>query len=310
MYWKQLSVFFITILGISNAYASSLTATQNLSFGTLIPLTTSGSVSVSMSGVLNTGGSASVAPTGTGAYQGLMRFTATGLSALLEVVTISVLDSSVTLTNSGSGGGTVTVSNFVTNNSINVSLASPTVSNIPLGGTMTFNSSSKGGNYTGSVRVRATGLLSGTTDGTVPIILTLWNALNVTQSAALNFGAIESLGGNSVVRINPQTGLRSIVSGASGINLISGSPSALAGQFSVSGQPGVNININLPSSVSLSGNNGGTMVVNNFTGYPGSTTATLNASGNLTLGVGADLTIGAGQAPGTYTGTYNVTINY
>lgn len=303
----------IFVLGIFiNAFAvkaSSLIATQSLSFGTLIPLTSSGSVSVSMSGALTTGGSVTVAPSGTGYYQGLMNFHATGLSAVVEVVTVSVLDNSVVLNNSRSGGGTVTVSNFVTNNSLTVSLLNPNINNIPLGGTMSFTSASKGGTYTGSVRVRTTGLLSGTTNATVPITLTLWNALSVNQVSELNFGSIERLTGNSVVRLNPATSQRTVVSGASGINLVS-APASTAGQFGISGEPNVNISITLPSSVTLIGSNGGSMTVNNFTASPSSTATSLDNNGNRTLLVGADLNIGANQTAGTYSGTYNLTINY
>lgn len=309
---KALGSIFLIILCLigTRALASSLTSTQNLSFGTLIPTATSGSVIISMSGAINQGGSVTLAPSGTSYYQGLMTFTATGLSAVLEIVTITVLDSSVTLTNSRAGGGTVTVSNFTTNNSLNVTLLNPTINNIPLGGTMTFNSSSKGGSYTGSVRVRTNGLLSGTTNATVPIILTLWNSLSMSETAQLNFGGIEVLSGNSTVRVNPQTNARSVVSGNSGVNLIGGAANGVAGQFSVSGEPSKSVSISLPSSITLAGNRGGTMTVNNFVGSPSSTATTLDSSGNLTLKIGADLLVGAGQTSGTYTGTYSVTVNY
>lgn len=304
-------VLFVVLLvfGGGPASASTLSATQSLSFGTLIPISNSGSVSVSMSGAINTEGNVTLAPTGTSYYQGLMNFHGTGLAALLEIVTISVLDSSVVLTNSRPGGGTVTVGNFVTNNSISVNLINPDINNIPLGGTMSFTSASKGGTYTGSVRVRSSGLLSGIANATVPITLTFWNTLNMSQITQLNFGAIERLTGNAVVRINPQTGVRTIISGASGINLIN-SPASTAGQFSISGEPNVNISVSLPSSITLSGNKGGTMIVNNFTGSPSGTATTLDAAGNRTLLVGADLTIGTNQTTGTYTGTYVITVNY
>lgn len=294
---------------VSAVEASTLTATQNLSFGTLIPLTTSGSVSVSMTGALTTGGSVSVAPSGTSYYQGLMNFRATGLSAVLEIVTVTVVDSSVTLTNSTPGGGTVTVNNFVTNNSLSVNLLNPNINNIPLGGTMNFTSASKGGTYTGTVNVRTNGLLSGTTNAAVPITLTLWNSLTISQVRGLNFGAFERLAGNSVVRLNPVTSQRTVVSGASGVNLVS-SPTPTSGQFSLSGQPNTNVSVSLPTSVTLTGSKGGTMTVNNFTASPGSTSVTLNSSGSQTLLVGADLNIGAAQTTGTYSGTYNLTVNY
>ena len=51
------------------------------------------------------------------------------------------------------------------------------------------------------------------------------------------------------------------------------------------------------------------MTVSNYTTDPSGAT-TLGAGGKTTINVGADLTVGSGQAEGTYTGTYPVTITY
>lgn len=285
--------------------AATFVSTQNMSFGTLIPTSSSGSAILSTAGVLS-GSGFTIAPSGTAAFQGIAKLTPT----LIGIGTLSVVTSTITLTNSTSGGGTVTVNNITTNpapGSLNISLLAPI--NVNIGGIMTFNSGSKGGTYNGTVTLQITGLLGGTLTANVPVTLTLWNTLSMEQVTPLNFGAIERLAGNSVVRIAPQTGTRTVVSGAGGINLIS-SPPPTAGQFSISGQPNVSVSIALPSSTIISGSNGGTMTVNNFTGYPSSTSSPLNNSGELNLYVGADLNIGAAQTSGTYSGTYTVTVNY
>jgi len=52
-----------------------------------------------------------------------------------------------------------------------------------------------------------------------------------------------------------------------------------------------------------------TMTVGMFTSNP-SGAGTLSAGGNQTLSVGATLNVGAGQATGTYSGIFSVTVTY
>jgi spore coat protein U-like protein len=64
--------------------------------------------------------------------------------------------------------------------------------------------------------------------------------------------------------------------------------------------------ITLPSTVTLS-SGGSTMTLGNFTSNPATTFAGLTQT---VLTVGATLTVGANQAPGAYSGTIQVTVNY
>ena len=174
---------------------------------------------------------------------------------------------------------------------------------------MTFSSSSQSGTYTGSVKIEVSSLLAGTVSVNLPITLTLWNSLKVNETTPLFFGALDINSGASVVRLNAQTGQCSIVSGGGNVILPAGQSSS-AGKFKISGQANTTVSVALPSSIVLTGNQGGTLTVNNFTGYPSSTQLTLDASGDANLNVGADLNIGSSQLSGTYRGTYSVTINY
>ncbi len=304
---KKWFAFFGLLLLPETLWASTFTATQNMSFGTLIPLTTSGNATLSLSGSLNTEGSLTMAPSGTAPYQGIVTFQGTGLDSVLRVLTNSVLESSVTLRATGTGSGTVTIRDFTIDTSSSVSITNPNA-NIRVAGTLGFSSSATEGDYTGSVRIRTTNAILGTFTVNLPIILTLWSRLSISQSVPMHFGIIERLSGNSVIRLNPQNGIRTVISGAGGVNLGSGPPVPTQGTFTLSGRPNTTVSINLPSSISLTGSNGGTMTVNNFTKYP--STVTLNSSGNQSLYVGADLNVGASQISGTYTGTYTVTANY
>lgn len=287
--------------------ASTFVATQNMSFGTLIPLVSAGSFSLSLAGALTTNGNVALAPGGTLPSQGIALYTGTGLSLIADLVTISILSSSVTLTNNIAGGGTITVNNFVSDPSISLTLLGPQ-STVRIAGTANFTSASKRGTYTGSVQMRGVGLLSGTATATIPITLTFWGMLGINQTVPLNFGAIEMRGGNSVVRIAPG-GNRTIVSGASGINLVA-NPAPTAGQFLITGEPNTAVSTQLPASMTLTGSNGGTMLVNAFAKTTNPANGTLNAIGSMTLSVGADLNINTNQMRGTYTGTYPVIANY
>ena len=287
------------------AGATTFTVAKNLSFGTLVPTVTSGSVVIGLNGAITTNGAVTVAPSGTAYYAGQAIYTGSGLSAVANVVSLTFLSSSVTLSNGS--GGTVTVSNFTITPNLQVSLLNPSAT-ANVGGTMNFTAASTPGNYTGSVQIQGSSLLGGTATVTLPITLTLWRPLAVSQVKALNFGGVEVRGGNSVVMVAPQNDARSVTSGTSGVNLITGKPGA-AGEFTITGNPNTAVTITLPASTTLTGP-GAAMTVNNFTRYPLANASTLNASGTMTLKVGASLNVNAAQAAGTYNGTYTLTVSY
>lgn len=293
----------VMMIGAPVWAAATFTASKKLSFGTLVPIATSGTVKIGQNSAITTNGAVSVAPSGTGYYAGTVVFTGSGLSGVASVVNMQILDSSVTLTNGA--GGTVTVNNFTINTPLQVSVGNPSASSA-VGGDMTFGATSTPGDYTGDVTIRATQLLGASIDVELPIILTLWRTLKVDQVRSLNFGGIGMSGGNSVVGISANTGLRSVISGVSGIQLGASRPGNPA-EFSITGQPNTTIKVTLPSSTTLTGP-GAAMTVNNFAAD--TTTPTLDNAGNLSLKVGARLNIGTNQAPGTYKGTYTVTVSY
>jgi hypothetical protein len=78
--------------------------------------------------------------------------------------------------------------------------------------------------------------------------------------------------------------------------------------FTVGGDVLATYSITLPGSATMT-NGGSSMTVNTFTSEP-SGTGQLDALGNQALSVGATLHVGAVQAPGTYSGTFDVTVAY
>lgn len=91
---------------------------------------------------------------------------------------------------------------------------------------------------------------------------------------------------------------------SSGIDVLN-SGTAQQGTFTITGSSGAAISVTVPASATL--NDGGT---NNMTATLTSDTLTTLTGGSVTLNVGATLAVGASQAAGSYTGTYNVIVAY
>ena len=126
----------------------------------------------------------------------------------------------------------------------------------------------------------------------------------ISHTQALAFGKFVAASGGTVV-VSPG-GVRSKTGG---VVLVS-SGAGTAAQFAVSGDANLTYAISMPGNgvVSLvSGAN--SMAVNNFTSSP-NLTGKLGAGGTQTLFVGATLSVGGNQATGSYSGVFDVTVNY
>ena len=96
---------------------------------------------------------------------------------------------------------------------------------------------------------------------------------------------------------------------SSGVTLVS-SASGAAASFNVSGNANAGYSITLPINGVVSLTNGAnSMPVDNFTSSPASS-GQLSAGGTQSLAVGATLSVGNAQASGSYSGTFNVTVEY
>ncbi len=126
--------------------------------------------------------------------------------------------------------------------------------------------------------------------------------VQVQNGSVLDFGQIAASTSPSTVTIDAQTGL------TCGSTLVCvGTNSAVF--FDVTGTPGVAVAVTVPSTATtLSNGAGGTMTLNNFNQYAPS--YTLDTAGELSFAVGGVLNVGANQAAGVYTGTFNVTVDY
>jgi len=128
--------------------------------------------------------------------------------------------------------------------------------------------------------------------------------ISISNTQALGFGKFAAGSGGSVV-VNP-SGARSATGGVVLISSSSGS----AAQFTVTGDANLTFAITLPANGTVSLTNGSqTMPLTSFTSSPGFT-GQLNASGSQSISVGASLGVGGSQPTGSYSGAFDVLVEY
>jgi len=133
----------------------------------------------------------------------------------------------------------------------------------------------------------------------------------MTAVNALRFGTFVSPQTAGTITVSP-TGTVSSTGGVSGGPgfAVGGGEAPGQGTFAVKGNANLLFMVFLPSKITLS-NGTAKMQARSFTAnVSGNRRASLDESGNFTLQVGATLSVGANQASGTYSGTYDVTVFY
>ncbi len=139
-----------------------------------------------------------------------------------------------------------------------------------------------------------------------PAGATISSAISIVHTAHLHFGQIiPGVGAGTVEQSAAATPERTPTDCTLG-NSTTVSPAT----FTVGGEPNATYAISLPDdgTVTLTGA-GDPMAVTGFTSNP-DRTGTLSGGGLETLYVGATLNVGASQAAGEYTGTFDVTVTY
>lgn len=131
-------------------------------------------------------------------------------------------------------------------------------------------------------------------------------AQTINQNVGLSFGAfVANMRGR--ITVSP-TSVRSKTGGL----FLMPQGSGTAAQFTVSGTADTSATyaITLPADATVFLSSGShAMAVNSFTSSP-SGTGKLSLGGTQALTVGATLTVGSAQVPGSYTGSFPVTVNY
>lgn len=132
------------------------------------------------------------------------------------------------------------------------------------------------------------------------------NLSEITKTLDLSFGSVTASALADGTMILAPNGL---VSTTGGVTSRTGSGYSQAA-YTVSGVPAASFSVTIaPTTVTLSGP-GGTLSVGDFV-LDQATPITLDSSSGLAFfNVGATLFVNAGQLPGNYTGTFDVTVAY
>lgn len=128
------------------------------------------------------------------------------------------------------------------------------------------------------------------------------SVLSVTKGEKMDFGTITSNTTGGAVTLS-HTGVRNATAG---FDMYGTSKQAT---FTIKGEPLTALTVTLADGTLNSGG-GANMIVDTFTTSPDIGAVNTDASGDVTLNVGADLNVGANQASGTYEGTYGLTLSY
>ncbi len=139
---------------------------------------------------------------------------------------------------------------------------------------------------------------------------TIITPIGITKDVDMAFG-------NIAVNTNSGTVVMTAASPATrtpsgGVTLPAVTGTVAAAEFTVTGQVNSAYTIGLPTSATITGPGSNTMTVNSFTSSlsGNGTGGNTGSSGSQDSYVGATLNVGASQVPGTYTGTFTVTVNY
>jgi hypothetical protein len=128
--------------------------------------------------------------------------------------------------------------------------------------------------------------------------------ITITKDVDLSYGnVVSSLVAGTVILPPTASATRT---GSAGVALPTVTGTVTAAKFTVGGEAGLSYAISLPASATLTAG-GNNMTLNTFT-------TDLTSGGSIgttnSFFVGATLNVGAGQATGSYTGTFSVTVNY
>lgn len=142
---------------------------------------------------------------------------------------------------------------------------------------------------------------SATTNGTAAAVIIA--PITLTAGTNLHFGVAYNTGGTVIIST---AGVRSGTCAVS-----AAAPVHSAGTFTVTGERELTYLTTVPAGTITISNGGSTMNVTTFThNATGTIPGVAPGTGSETFSVGATLTVGVGQASGTYTGTYPVTVQY
>lgn len=120
----------------------------------------------------------------------------------------------------------------------------------------------------------------------------------------LFFGDLSSSPEAGTLALSPG-GIRTTTGGVTVNRVIKGSPAA----FDIQGDPNATYSITFPAAIIMTNGSPNSMVVDKFISSP-EIAGVIDASGQQTLYVGGTLNVNSRQAFGTYSGEFDVTVDY
>ena len=124
--------------------------------------------------------------------------------------------------------------------------------------------------------------------------------IELSETTQMHFGTVQSSGLAGDVTLAPNGTRTSVAS-------TQYSGTATPGTFSVVADPNTTLSVTI-GSTTLADLSSNTIVLDTMAYTPA--VATTNGSGSLTIHTGGTITLAPNQPSGTYTGTYNVTVDY
>lgn len=147
-------------------------------------------------------------------------------------------------------------------------------------------------------------LVSPAATGNAQAVIIAPLTLTHNSGAMLNFGnVVNTTAGTVTVAAKDGAVSSTGVAGQNG--------ATTADQFTVTGTNGIVFTVNTPASITVtSGANN--MTINSVTSFcgTGTTSSCVASTTGTAVGIGGTLSVSAAQAPGTYTGTYSLTVTY
>ena len=130
----------------------------------------------------------------------------------------------------------------------------------------------------------------------------LGQSILLTQVETLRFGTFLPFGRVGTIRVTTN----GLTQGFSALSTADGGPAV----WTVEGINSAPYHVALPVTAEVNDGTGNIMSVNNFQRTGGTSQLFLDAAGEASFTVGADLRVGVNQPAGNYTGTYQVTVSY
>lgn len=146
------------------------------------------------------------------------------------------------------------------------------------------------------------------TVGTANAAAVIIEPITITKNSDLNFGTIMRGTAASTIVVTT-AGARSVGSGDAILSALA--PVAAAASFTIDGSDGASYAVTIPSANINITSGANTMSVGTWSSNPvAPISGTFPAGSGVTLLIGATLNVGAAQASGSYTGTFNISVDY